>query len=54
MAMADSTIDRDLGIDGVTEGVLYVAGVGKRPEGVDWKTASLPIDPTGKKRRLRG
>jgi SagB-type dehydrogenase family enzyme len=53
MAMADSKIDRDLGIDGVTEGVLYVAGVGKRPEGVDWKTASLPIDPTGKRRRLR-
>ena len=54
MAMADSKIDRDLGSDGVTEGVLYVAGVGKRPAGVDWKTASLPIDPTGKKRRLRG
>jgi SagB-type dehydrogenase family enzyme len=53
MAMADSKIDRDLGIDGVTEGVLYVAGVGKRPEGVDWKTASLPIDPTGKKRKIR-
>jgi SagB-type dehydrogenase family enzyme len=53
MAMADSKIDRDLGIDGVTEGVLYVAGVGKQPEGMDWKTASLPIDPTGKKRRLR-
>jgi SagB-type dehydrogenase family enzyme len=53
MAMADSKIDRDLGIDGVTEGVLYVTGVGKRPEGVDWKTASLPIDPTGKRRRLR-
>jgi SagB-type dehydrogenase family enzyme len=53
MAMADSKIDRDLGIDGVTEGVLYVAGVGKRPEGVDWKTASLPIDPTGKKRKFR-
>jgi SagB-type dehydrogenase family enzyme len=51
MAMADSKIDRDLRIDGVTEGVLYVAGVGKRPEGVDWKTASLPIDPTGKKEK---
>jgi len=53
MAMADSKIDRDLGIDGVTEGVLYVAGVGKRAAGVDWKTASLPIDPTGKKRKIR-
>jgi hypothetical protein len=53
MAMADSKIDRDLRIDGVTEGVLYVAGVGKRPAGVDWKTASSPIDPTGKKRKIR-
>ena len=51
MALADSKIDRDLGIDGVTEGALYVAGVGQIPEGVDWKTASLPEDPTGKKRR---
>ena len=50
MALADSKIDRDLGIDGVTEGALYVAGVGQVPKGVDWKTASLPEDPTGKKR----
>ncbi len=53
MALADSKIDRDLGIDGVTEGALYVAGVGQVPKGVDWKTASLPEDPTGKKRRRR-
>jgi SagB-type dehydrogenase family enzyme len=53
MALADSKIDRDLGIDGVTEGALYVAGAGQIPEGVDWKTASLPEDPTGKKRRRK-
>lgn len=53
MALADSKIDRDLGIDGVTEGALYVAGVGQVPKNVDWKTASLPEDPTGKKRRRR-
>jgi SagB-type dehydrogenase family enzyme len=53
MALADSKIDHDLGIDGVTEGVLYVAGVGQIPKGVDWKTASLPEDPTGKKRRRK-
>jgi SagB-type dehydrogenase family enzyme len=53
MALADSMIDRDLGIDGVTEGVLYVAGVGKPPEGMDWKTASLPVDPTGRKKTRR-
>ena len=54
MAIADSKIDRDLGIDSVTEGVLYVAGVGRKPEGTDWKTASLPLDATGKKRRRQG
>ena len=32
MALADSRIERDLGIDGVTESVLYVAGVGTRPK----------------------
>jgi SagB-type dehydrogenase family enzyme len=53
MALADSMIDRDLGIDGVTEGCLYVAGVGIRPAGLDWKTASLPIDPTGKTRSFQ-
>ena len=36
MALADSRIERDLGVDGVTESVLYAAGVGARPPGVDW------------------
>jgi SagB-type dehydrogenase family enzyme len=36
MALADSRIERDLGIDGVSESVLYAAGVGMRPGGVDW------------------
>ncbi len=31
MALADSRIERDLGIDGVTESVLYAAGAGRRP-----------------------
>ena len=31
MALADSRIERDLKIDGVTEAVLYAAGVGTRP-----------------------
>lgn len=34
MALADSRIEKDLGIDGVTESVLYAAGVGARPDGV--------------------
>jgi SagB-type dehydrogenase family enzyme len=35
-ALAESRIEKDLGIDGITEAVLYVAGVGLRPPGVDW------------------
>jgi SagB-type dehydrogenase family enzyme len=31
MALNDSLIDRDLGIDGYSESVLYVAGVGLPP-----------------------
>jgi SagB-type dehydrogenase family enzyme len=34
MALTDSRIERHLGIDGVTESVLYAAGVGARPDGV--------------------
>jgi SagB-type dehydrogenase family enzyme len=40
MALADSRIERDLAIDGVSESVLYAAGVGIRPSGVTW--APLP------------
>jgi SagB-type dehydrogenase family enzyme len=36
MALADSIIERDLGVDGVAESVIYAAGFGTRPEGVDW------------------
>jgi SagB-type dehydrogenase family enzyme len=31
MALADSRIEKDLGVDGITESVLYAAGVGVRP-----------------------
>ena len=41
MALADSRIERDLGVDGVAESVLYAAGVGARPRGV----ASAPRPP---------
>jgi SagB-type dehydrogenase family enzyme len=34
MALADSRIEQDLGLDGVSESVLYAAGVGARPAGV--------------------
>lgn len=39
-ALADSIIEHDLGIDGVTESIIYACGVGTRPHGVDW--APLP------------
>lgn len=36
MALADSKIERDLGIDGVTESVLYAAGAGSLSAGTEW------------------
>jgi SagB-type dehydrogenase family enzyme len=48
-ALADTAIERDLGIDGVTESVLYACGVGTRPPGVE----SAPW-PTRRRRRTRG
>jgi SagB-type dehydrogenase family enzyme len=37
MALADSLIERHLRLDGVTESVLYAAGVGTRPAGAQWR-----------------
>ena len=34
--VADSRLEQDLGIDGVSESFIYAAGVGTRPPGVDW------------------
>ena len=34
MALADSEIEADLGLDGISESVIYAAGVGVRPRGV--------------------
>ena len=36
MGLADDEIERDLGIDGITESVLYVTGAGSKPRGVEW------------------
>ena len=36
MGLADSRIEHDLGIDGITESVLYAAGVGYPPAGSSW------------------
>lgn len=42
MALADSRIERDLGVDGITESVLYAAGVGTRPDAVETASADGP------------
>ena len=39
MGLADSVIDADLGLDGVSGSVLYAAGVGVLPDGTDWAPA---------------
>jgi SagB-type dehydrogenase family enzyme len=36
MGLADSVIEQDLGIDGITESVLYAAGFGRPPRGSGW------------------
>jgi hypothetical protein len=36
MALADTKLERDLGVDGVTESAVFAAGFGTRPHGVDW------------------
>jgi len=36
MALADSRIEGDIGIDGISESVLYAAGVGTLPRGLKW------------------
>jgi len=46
MAFADSRIERDLKIDGVSEAAIYVAGVGSRPDDTEWAPwtdASWPL-----------
>lgn len=35
-ALGDAAIERHLGIDGISESVIYAAGVGSRPQGVEW------------------
>ncbi|HTM30157.1 MAG TPA: SagB family peptide dehydrogenase [Vicinamibacterales bacterium] len=42
MALADGAIETDLGIDGVSESAIYLAGVGTRPPGV-----ASPSRPAG-------
>jgi SagB-type dehydrogenase family enzyme len=45
-ALADSLLEHDLGMDGITESVIYACGVGRRPHDASWApwpdTASVP------------
>jgi SagB-type dehydrogenase family enzyme len=36
MAFDQALVEKELGIDGIKESIIYVAGVGARPRGVDW------------------
>ncbi|HLA79543.1 MAG TPA: SagB family peptide dehydrogenase [Vicinamibacteria bacterium] len=47
MALADTKIEQDLGLDGVSESVLHAVGVGPRPSGVDWAPLPPPRPPRG-------
>lgn len=56
-ALADSLIERDLGLDGVTESAIYACGVGRPPRGATWapwpdtwKTPNLLPPKAGKGR----
>ena len=51
-ALADSIIESYLGVDGLTESVLYAAGVGRPPAGTAWapfadRQATLTAEPLG-------
>jgi SagB-type dehydrogenase family enzyme len=45
MALADSEIERDLGLDGIAESVLYAAGVGARPAGAGVRSTPAGARP---------
>jgi SagB-type dehydrogenase family enzyme len=36
LALADSRLEKDLGVDGVTESAVFAVGFGTRPPGMDW------------------
>jgi SagB-type dehydrogenase family enzyme len=50
---ADSHVERQLRIDGITESFLYGAGVGRRPPGVAWAPWALDSSPSHPLRRRR-
>jgi hypothetical protein len=36
MAFDQALVEKELGIDSIKESIIYAAGVGARPRGVDW------------------
>ena len=53
MGLVDDLIERDLGIDGITETVLYAAGVGRPPAGTTWAPRARGTLPVTTNPRLR-
>ena len=53
MGLADTMVEQDLGIDGITESVLYCAGVGRPPRGTRWASLTRGTLPTRPNKRLR-
>ena len=54
MGLADTLIEGDLGIDGITESVLYCAGVGRPPHGATWAPLPRGTLKTRPNKRLLG
>jgi SagB-type dehydrogenase family enzyme len=54
MGLADTLIEDDLGIDGITESVLYCAGVGRLPRGTTWAPLPRGTLKTRPNKRLLG
>jgi SagB-type dehydrogenase family enzyme len=53
MGLADTLVEEDLGIDGITESVLYCAGVGRPPRGMQWASLTRGTLPTRPNKHLR-
>jgi SagB-type dehydrogenase family enzyme len=54
MGLADTLVEHDLGIDGITESVLYCSGVGRPPRGKRWASLTRGTLPTRPNKRLQG
>jgi SagB-type dehydrogenase family enzyme len=52
MALADSKVEQSLGLDGISESVVYAAGVGTRPRAKDWAPWPEPGIRLAKTRNL--